>query len=200
MVSIKHRYTGVEYVPVASYMVNYKDVFSLENCYKLLHEWFIEKEYATRKDEEFPEKYFLQKESRGSKELWIRWRLNRNPFPAKPGAKPFWRFDVDIDIHVLNLKDVEVVVQNQKFAANKGEIEINVAANLIIDASGEWEKSLLLKPFRKWYFDRAMRPQRNRLEKELYDEMYALRDAITNFFKIETFGAAGPFWPKRVPE
>ncbi len=198
MVSIKHRYTGVEYYPVANYTVNYKDVFVLEDFYKLLHEWFIDNDYATRADEKFPEKYFLQKESKGAKEIWIRWRLKRNA--TKKKTKPFWRFDVDVDIHVLAMKDVEVVVNNQKFGANKGEIEIQVAANLIADASGEWAKSPLLKPLRKWWFNKLMRAQRNLLEKQLYDEVYELRDAMTVFFKMEAFGAREAFWPKKVPE
>ena len=61
MAAIKHRYTGIPYTPVAGYSVNFKEVFSMDEFYKLLHEWCIDNDFATRSDEDFKETYYLQK-------------------------------------------------------------------------------------------------------------------------------------------
>jgi len=201
MASIVHRYSGVEYKTITKYVVNYKDVFVLEDLYLLMYEWLIENDYATRTDEEFPEKYMLDRTGGAGKEIWFRWRLKKNPFPGK---QAFWRFDLDIDVMVLAMKDVELVVQNKKFKANKGECEVTVTANLVFDASKEWRKNPLLKPFRNFYFKRFLSKKKDMLEKQFYKEAYELRDAINNYFKLETglpTKLAGlEFWPKRTIE
>lgn len=200
MVSIKHRYTGVEYKTVTRFSIKFKEVFILEDLYVLMYEWLIERGFATRVDADFPERYYLDRTGPAGKEVWIRWRPKRYPIPGNK----FWRFDLDIDMHVLGLKDVELVVQNKKLKANKGEIEVQVAANLIYDASGEWKKSALLKPFRNFYFKRFLSKKKDMLEKEFYNEAYEFRDAINSYLRLETYlpskMAGIEFWPKRTPE
>ncbi|MBD3303634.1 hypothetical protein GF343_00665 [Candidatus Woesearchaeota archaeon] len=200
MVSIKHRYTGVEYKTVTRFSVKFKDVFILEDLYVLMYEWLVERGFATRVDADFPERYYLDRTGPAGKEVWIRWRPKRHPIPGNK----FWRFDLDIDMHVLGLKDVELVVQNKKVKANKGEVEVQVAANLIYDASGEWKKSALLKPFRNFYFKRFLSKKKDMIEKELYNEAYEFRDAINYYLQLETYlpskMAGFEFWPKRTPE
>jgi hypothetical protein len=196
-----HRYTGVEAIPVTSFTVNFKkEVFKLEDLYKVMREWLIENGYATRKDEEFPEKYFLNKIGPAGKEIWVRWRPNKNPMPG--GVQEFWRFDLDVDMHVLGLQDVEVMVDNKKVKGNMGEVEVNVAAYLIMDAEKKWKEKPLLKPFRNFYFNRVIRGKRDLLIKKLYIDAFNFRDAINNYLRLETFipvrGAKAEFWPRRV--
>lgn len=199
--TIKHRYTGVEYKTVTKFVVNYKDVFMFEDLYVLMYEWLVANGYATRADEKFPEKYYLDRTGAAGKEVWIRWRCKKIP---TSGVRNFWRFDLDIDIHVLGLKDVELVVENKKIKANKGEVEVEVVANLIFDASGEWSKNSLLKPFRNIYYKKIISKEKSQMEKMFYNEAFDFRDAISNYLKLETFlptKIAGlEFWPKRTPE
>lgn len=196
---LKHRYTDVEYINITSFTINFKkEVFKLEDLYKIMHEWLVENGYATRADEKFPEKYFLHKVTPAGVEIWFRWRMKKSPLP---GIQKFWRFDLDIDTHVLGLQDVEVVVQNKKIKANKGEVEVQASANLVLDASGDWSKNALLKPFKKFYFSRVIAKKRDMLKKKLYDDAFELRDVINNYLQLETFipvrGAKAEFWPKR---
>lgn len=182
---LRHRYTGVDYIEAAKYNVIFKDVFNLKYVYILAREWFIEEGYAPRADEEFPEVYYLQKENPVSgKELWIRWRLTKNPLPGK---SKFWKFAFDVDIHVLTLTDVEILVKDKKIKAHKGEVEFQVWANLVWDATGEWEKSSWLKPFKKVYFQRVLREKREELKEQLYKEAYRFQGALKTYFKLESY-------------
>ena len=184
MVTIKHMYQDVEYKEVTKYSVKYLEVFVLKDLYRRMYEWLVENGYATRSDADFPEKYYLDRGGAAGKEVWFRWRTKKNPLPGK---QQFWRFDINVDCHVLGLKDVELVVQNKKFKANKGEVEVVVAANLIMDASGDWSKNTLLKPFRSLYFKRALAKKKDMLEKELYKDAFDFRDIITDYFKLKSY-------------
>ncbi|MEM4263925.1 MAG: hypothetical protein QW666_03480 [Candidatus Woesearchaeota archaeon] len=195
--AIKHRYTGVEFIPVTSYTVNFKkEVYKLEDLYKVMHEWVVENGYGPKADEDFPEKYFMHKVTPGGKEIWVRWRLKKVPY-----GQEFWRYDLDVDMHVLGLQDVEVMVDNKKVKGNMGEVEVNVAANLIVDVEKKWAKNPLLKPFRNYYFKRFLSQKRDFFAKQLYTEAFAFRDVINNYLKLETFipvrGAKVEFWPRR---
>jgi len=200
MASIKHRYTGIPYTQIAGYSVNFKEVFSMDEFYRMLHEWCIDNDYASSSDEDFPEVYYLQKVIKGAKDVWFRWRLKKDPSDLKKQKKQFWRCDFDIDVHVLGLKDVEVVVKNQKFKANKGEVEIQVSAKLLMDVSGEWAKSPVLRPLKKWTMKKVLEKDRDKFAKDIYDDAYDLRDAVTNFFKIWPYEKEPGFEPRRVPE
>lgn len=200
---LRHRFAGLNYLEAAKFVVNYKDVFSMKYVYSLIREWLIEEGYATRDDEKFPEVYYLQKEHPVvGKDLWIRWRLTKNPLPHKTESSMFWKFMLDIDMHILGMTDVEVLVKDKKLKVNKGEIEFQVLANLVWDASRSWEKSTWLKPFKNIYFKRFMREQREELKDKLYEDAYRLQGAIKTYLKLESYlpekeGEA--FW-KRVQE
>ncbi len=200
MALIRHRYTGLDYETVTRYTVNRKDVFHASNLYLLLHEWLIEHGYATREDYKFPEKYYLNKEGPmfGGKEIWWRWRPQKLPlYPNK-----LWRFDLDIDVHILTMKDVEVIIGGKKYKAQQGEAEVNVTANLVRDPDKLLEKSAF-KDLKKLLYGRMWKQQFDMLKKELYTDAMQFRDSINTFMTIETFlpTKENPeYWPKRVPE
>ena len=199
MALLKHRYTGVKAKKVTGYVVNRKDILHLDNLYLLMHEWLVEHGYASRDDSAFPEKYYLHKEGGGGKEVWWRWRPNRWPLGVK---NKLWRFDLDIDVHVLTLKDVEAVIAGKKYKAHQGEVEIQVAANLIEDPEGVLEKSMF-KDIKKLLYQRMWKQQAQMLEDEFYREALQFRDALNTFLTIETYLPTKEwpeFWPKRVPE
>jgi hypothetical protein len=198
MAALRHRHAGVTVTDVTSYIVNWKDIFHLDNLYLLMHEWLVEHNYASRDVKSFPERYYLHKEGQAGKEIWFRWRPNRMPLAGNNR----WRFDIDIDVHVLTMKDVEAVIAGKKYKAHQGEVEVQVSAKLIEDPSGEVKKGLF-KEVREFMYKRVWREQAEKLKKELYAEAMQFRDAVNTFLKIETYLPAKEwpeFWPKRVPE
>lgn len=198
MALIEHRYKDLQYEQITEYVVNLKDIFHLDNLYLLMHEWLVEHNYATRSDKDFPEKYYLHKEGAGGKEMWWRWRPNRFPL----AKNRLWRFDLDIDVHVLTLKDVEAVISGKKYKAHQGEVEVNVRANLVMDPDKILEKSMF-KDIKKLLYRRFWAQQKEMFKDELYREAFEFRDAINTFLKIETYLPTKEwpeFWPKRVPE
>lgn len=157
----------------------------MKYIYTQAHEWFIEEGYVTRDDEKFPETMYIQKDlAGGMKELWIRWRLNKNPVSGK---SQFWKYAFDVDVHVLGMTDIEVMAGNKKLKMNKGEVEFQVVANLLWDASKEWEKSAWLKPFKKLYLKRVVREKREELKNKLYDEAYRFQGMLKSYLQLENY-------------
>jgi len=182
MALVRHRYTGVEYETITRYSVTWKDVFSIEMLYTMLHEWLVDNRYAEKDDSKFPEVLYLQKEEQKGKEIWIRWRPSR--FSLSKRASLF-RFDIDIDIHLLGLKEVELLVKGKKITAEKGEVEVNVVANLVKDPEGKWKKHSILGPLRELYIRRIIRQTKRDLEDELYNDAMRMREAITSYLNVE---------------
>jgi len=203
MTIIKHRYTDYdsEYLTIADYLVNFKDVFSMEDVYKLMREWFVEEGYTSGSDKDFPEVFFLDKEGRAGKEMWFRWRFDKSPMGGR--MKDFWRFDFDVDVHVLTMTKTEIVLGDKKVKVDKGEVEIQVKTNLVFNWAKKVKKNPLLGPFKQTIKRYFLLKTQKRLEADLYKESYAFRDALNNFFKIENFSARKgslEFWPKKLPE
>lgn len=201
MPAIRPMYEGVQdvdYKIVTRYNVKRKDIMVLDNLYVLMYEWIVEHGYAQR-DSFFPEVYMFHKESAAGKEIWWRWRPKKWPLGEK---NKLWRFDMNIDVHVLGLKDVEVVIGGKKYKANSGEVEVMFSSVLLKDPEKIIEKS----PFgilKRILFYREWKQQFDMLERELYRESMQFRDAINTFLNIETFLPTKEwpeFWPKRVPE
>lgn len=196
---IRHRYAGLDYTEIAKFMVNFKEVFSMKYIYFILHEWLVEEGWAPKKDDKFPEVYYLQKENPAiGKEIWIRWRLEK----AVAGTT-FWKFKMDIDIHVLGLTDAEVMIKDKKVKLNKGEIEFQVATGLIHDAAQEWKKNEWLKPFKELYYKRLIRQKHDELKRQVFNDTYKLQGFIKTYLKLENYfpeKEGEVFWNKRTGE
>ncbi len=200
MRKITHRYAGLEYNNCNSFKLNFKDAFSLKYLYKLLHEWILDAKYASAEDSEFGEVYYLQRENpKSGKQVTVRWRVRKDPGdPSK-----LFRYDLDIDINVLGLKEVEVPYKNKKIAMDMGEVEIECRGNLVIDPDQKWEKNKWLKPFKSFFVYKMLKTRYDNHRNEVYNDVNALQNMIKNYFKIPAAGKEVPFsefWEKRYPE
>ena len=195
--SVKHRYTGVDYISFPEWMVNYKDVFHLGRIIEIMHEYCVDEGWGDRNDSKFPEKMYIERISTsGAKELWIRWRLNK-----KGNDSELFRWDLDLDLHVIPpLTEVEVMIKGQKFKMNKGEFELKINAFLIIDPGNKWKKHWLLGRFKDLIIKRLYRKQLEWQRTSLYQESYRFQEAMKTHFKLETMlpeRELAEFWNKR---
>lgn len=197
---IKHRYTGVEYKKAAGFTVNYNDVFVAKYFYRLLREWLVDNGYGDRDDSKWPEVFYLQKENpQTGKEIWLRWRLQKNPDIS--GSK-MWRYDVDIDIHYLGLKETEITHKGKKLKMDKGEVEVQVAAYLIIDYEKVWESHKWLKHYKKFILNKLMKNKQEYYKNKLTGEMESFQDAMKEYLQLPKYGGVEfyEFYEKKLPE
>lgn len=199
---VRHRYTdyGKDFAEVDRFKITFKEVFVMEYLYKLMYEWLVDNGYASRDEYEFPEVSYLQKDNPVGKEIVIRWRLKKFPFGKK---QKFWRFDLDVDMTVKKLKEVDIVWQGQKFKADKGEVEIEVAGLLVWDYAKEWESNDLIKLFKPLFMNFLWMKTKRMLYGDFFTELTDFQNAIKTYLKLETFipeKERPAFYTKRVPE
>jgi len=184
---IFHRFQGKEVIQVAKWLVNANDVFNWNSVYLMLHDWLVEEGWAPSDDADFPEKYYLLRDVPGfGKEMWLRWQCEKVPemYKSKGSAAPF-TYAMDVVWHCLGVAGTEVGWKGQKVKMNKGELEIECTAYVVIDKykmwSGSWGqiKKLLLKKQMKKTYDIQKRT--------VYDDAYRMRALLANYLKIESF-------------
>ena len=185
MPKIKHRYTdfGKEYLVAAQFKMKHKDYFSWKYLYTLMHEWLVEEGYATRDDTTFPEMQYMHRENQKSgNEVWLYWRLQKQPVPNS-----FFRYDFDVDVHIVLMKDAEIMVEGKKYKVNWGEPEVKVWAKVIFDHKKEWEKSPVMSKLKQVFFKRINKRNFEMHKKQLYQEAYRFQEAVKTYFKLSTY-------------
>lgn len=199
---IKHRFTdfGQDRIGVAEWVIQVRDAYNLSYVYTMVHDWIVEEGWGPRDDSEFPETYYMQRESPAfGKEIWLRWRLTRPP----PGpGKSLFHYMMDVDWKILGLKDTEIAWKGQKVKADRSEFEVTCRAALLVDRGKEW-KGWPLANIKEMYIRRQMRSKITMHKKNIYADAYRFRDLIMNYLKLETFmptKEAGEFFLKRTLE
>ena len=185
MPKIRHRYTDQDeqYLQAAEFKVKHKDYFNMKYLYVLMHEWLVEEGYATRVDPDFPEIFYMHRETqKAGDEIWIYWRLTKHPVATK-----FWRWDLDVDMHIILLKDTEMVIGGTKYKVHWGEPEIKVWAKLVVDYDQAWRKHPFLGGILKPFWKRTIKNTMQRQKKELYREAYRFQEAIKTYLKLSTY-------------
>lgn len=171
----------------ATFKIKYKDFFHMKYLYKLIHDWLCEKKWADfQKHEDFPEILYLQRTIiKGNTELSIWWRPKRKPFRME--GQNYITYKMNINYKVIAMKDAEVVYNNQKYATNNGEVNVEVESSIEIDPDKEFSKHWLLKHVEVLYRARINKELLERHRLLLYRETYRLQEAIKQYFELKTF-------------
>lgn len=169
---------------VRKFSIKYKDVFSMRYLYRRVHEWLMEEDYWSEKSSQWGEKLYLERISgNGNKELWIWWRSSKNY------TQSFFKFYMDIDYHVLDLKDKEIVVDGKKVKTHDGEVEVLVTASIQLDPDKSWNKNFILKNFylQNFFLNRIYKTRIVQAENQLIEDAAKLLGAVKQYLQLESW-------------
>ena len=183
MAALKHTYTDRKFLEAATFRIKFKDYFHLKLLYIMMHEWLVDEKYATREDSDFPENFYMHRETqRSGTEKWIWWRLTK-----VPTDNTYYRYVLDLDFHVILLKEAEVMHKGTKFKTNWGEVEIKVWANLEGDYEHKWRDHPILKHFEELFRKRIFWADFQMHKNEFFREAYRFQEAIKTYLKLRTY-------------
>jgi hypothetical protein len=182
MVEIRHRFTGQDYITtVQETRIKFKDIFNIKELYTQMHDWLVEEGYADKSDKKFKEIFYHHRWTQtGGEEVRFWWRLGKE-------LSSYYKYEMDINVLVIGLKNTDIVVQGQKFKANTGECELKVHARVIADQKGEWKKHWLLKHFHKLFYRRVFFKQTEMHRKQLYLDVYRFMEFLKTHFKLKKY-------------
>src|SRR3989344_3148257 len=100
--------------------VKYYGIFDFKQLYRDIKEKLVDIGYMKSKDgaKNMMETYYSEKRSsdpREAKTIWIWWRTKKSE-----EASPFYEQRMNLDFHLRFVKDVEVMVDNEKKRAQQG--------------------------------------------------------------------------------
>ena len=189
-------------IKAASFRVKFREQFNLKLLYLRMHEWLVQEDWATRNDSEFPEVFCGQNEAAlGGTETWFYWRMLKVAGPGSPGTNNYYRWSMNVNGHVILLREVEGVHEGKKFKTNWAEIEVLIDAKVETDYKKTWRNHSVLKHFEDLFRSRIFRKELLKSRDELYREAYRFQDAIKDYLEIKRHAieseSQGPFFPKR---
>lgn len=179
--------------------LNFKHIFTFEYIYKRVREWLEEEGYTAAEGGDWLEKLYVERiDGGGGKQIWVWWRTHKMALPGNS----FFKFYLDVDFHVLQLKPHEIMVEGTKVKTNKGECEVFITAKMELDPTGSWDQNFFLKNqwLQKFYLNRIYKDQIERIENELVRDSARLLGAVKQFYQLESWlpEYAGPgFHPKK---
>lgn len=161
--------------------VKYEDVFNLKELYKFCHDILVSKGYASEKRDEYMERFYLERLSqKGDKEIWVWWRTNR-----APGGSIYFLYVLNLDFHVLSMRDVELMLKGRKLKAHKGEVEILI--NGYIELMPGYEPKGWMSVFAEFFRRYIYRAQIEAHKRTFRAEIDEIQDAIKRFLELKGF-------------
>jgi hypothetical protein len=189
-------------INAASFRVKFREQFNLKAIYIFMHEWVVQEEWTTRKDDSFPEIFFGQNEAAlGGTEVWWNWRFTRPPGVGSPGSNNYYQWRLNLNGHVVLLREIETIKEGNKVKTNWGEIEIIIDAQIETDYNKKWRTHPILKHFEGLFRNRIFKADLLKSRDELYRETYrfqtAIKDHLDMMRRSEEVESKGPFFGRR---
>ena len=176
----------------AQFRVKYNDIFSMNALYRMMHEFIKAQEWMDIQDDTVGEAhenfYYDRTDLYGNKEIWAWWRLWQFP-DGEPvdTSNSFYRYHLDIDFHVLHLKEQEIMQRGKKVKTNFGEVEIKIWSWIELDYKGEWSRHPILKFLFEVFEARIFEHELERHKHELYRQTYLFQSEIKKFLQLKNW-------------
>ena len=152
--------------------LKHKGFFNFADFYGFCFDWLKDEGYH------LSEKEYIEKVSSQGKEVIIKWEASKK-------VSDYFKNLIQVKIHILGLNDAEVEVEGKKEATNKGDMKIEISADLERDYEDKWEDN----PFYKWlrgvYDKYIVRTTIDEYEDRLEDVVTEYSEQIKSFLRLE---------------
>jgi hypothetical protein len=161
---------------VADHMtISYKGLFSIQELYRLLDFWFMEKGYT---------KHELRAEEQVGPEGRNVY-LNKEPYRK---ISDYLKNVIRCEVYCNNVKEVEIERDGRKIRLNQGECNVIITGYLVSDYEKKWEKNAVFYFIRGVFDKYVWRHHTYKGESGLVDEcthLYAQVKAFLNLYRYQ---------------
>lgn len=112
--------------------IRYNGVFDFNGLYRMMYNWFFKQRY------EFHEDLYKEKIDTIGNELELKWR-------AEKKITPFIKYIINVEFHLWNMMEVDVIKNGQKVKMVKTRMQIIMKASTVADYSQRFKESNLTK-------------------------------------------------------
>ncbi len=168
-------------IPVYQTEVRHKKIpFDLGRLYELMHDWLDEEGFGDEfGGDNYLETYYF--EDRGEvSEIWFWWRSRKGT------DTKYFTFHIDIDVHCIAFKKVEVNLGGKKLKLDNGEIIMNFNAYIEFDDSG-FKRNPFIKFFYEWFIYRGIKRQAEVYKQDLKGKVFDLISTVKKYLNLLNF-------------
>ncbi len=164
-----------------------KTPFNLGKFYEMLHEWMLEMGYTGLNDDsDFVENLYWEDRGAAVREYWWLWR-----FKKKVDNK-YYIYRINIDSHVMAIKDVKVVIGNKTVKLQDGEIDLTIKGWLEFDPNNELQSTNFMKMIFNHFLKKNLLSNVKFHADDLKDEMNKLQILIKKYFELYNYSSRSP--------
>ncbi len=149
-----------------------KGVFDMEQLYKDMKYWLEYQGYGDE-NKSFREAQFGQRIKGDSQQIEIIWNCEKK-------MNDYVSYFIKVTFFIGGLKDVEVEMDGKKVGLNKGEADIRITAQVILDSKDKWKN----KFFQKMYNEFIIKDRIESHKTDLYNKVYSFQGEIKAFFDM----------------
>lgn len=153
--------------------VKHKGYWNFSDLYNFCFDFLKDEGYTVE------EKAYTEKITNAGKEIIIEWE-------AKKKVTDYFKNHLDVDWHILGMKDAEVEREGKKETTNKGEVKLTIEGMLERDYEDKWENRPFWKFLRGIYEKYIIRTTVDEYEDRLTDVGVKFVDEIKSFLQLST--------------
>lgn len=167
----------------AKWELEFEDVHHFKEFYRMTHEFLGENGWEDPEGGENWEYFYFERTypGGGPKEHRTWWRV-----VWVPNSSPYVRYFLKLDMRTLNMKQVEVVVNNKKYKTWKGSLTLYCDAYVQLDYKNQWQNHRFLRHFDKFFRKRIYKHYWEGHKKECYKKCYELNREMKKFFAVKS--------------
>jgi hypothetical protein len=152
--------------------VKQKGYWNFTELYNFCYDWLKDNGYKVK------EKGYTEKLTSFGKELIIEWEIGKK-------VTDYYKNTMKMKWHILGMKDAEIEREGKKESTNKGEVGIELTADLETDYEHKWEQKPIWKFLRGIYDKYIVRTTTEEYEDRLEDDAKEFVEQIKSFLQIE---------------
>lgn len=149
-----------------------KGFFNFNELYQFCYSWFRDEGYTIFENE------YSEKLASNGKEIVIKWE-------AKKKISDYYRNIIEVKWRIIGLQDAEIERDGKKEKTNKGDLTMEIDAQLERDWEERWEKTPIYKFFRGIYDNYITRSTREAYEDRLTSKAVSYTENVKAYLNLE---------------
>tara|TARA_Y100000310_G_C20574902_1_gene759936 strand:- start:745 stop:1254 length:510 start_codon:yes stop_codon:yes gene_type:complete len=146
-------------------------IFDFKELYGHTEDWLKWRQFTVI------ESKYVEKVGPNGKSYEIHWITNRS-------IDTYSQYNVDIIWTISDMNDIPAEIDGKKLILQKGSIEFNMSAYLVVDKEDKWENQPWMRLF-KGFFDKFIyKSTMNRMKTELWQISTELQAEVKSFLEL----------------
>lgn len=164
--------------------------FDVSSFYSDLKDWLNENGFTdSQGGSDYIETFYYEDVST-TREIYFNWRTK------KETDTKYINYKLNIDVHIMQLKKIETVINGRKVTLDSGEVVVNISSEMNVDLD-EVKKTFLGSLFYNQYLKRWVKPKLLTYKNIIKSDTLNLISFVKKFFELPGEDPSDLFNPPR---